>query len=419
MYWKKRARAGLARAPPGLCPCFSLENRREDNTNLSARPPCSRSQLHAFLANSTVRSRLYSYFANSSLKAPNSSRFCSTPRVLVLAQLHAFILAQLHAFWPNSMCFGPRVSDLNSAHFDPTPHATATQASRPVTGGECASRTHRTRVLREPPHRGARRATKEQRRRAERRNNATGQQSKAQKNTRADCELRQRKAEYPRTPRAPRVSRVARRVRRTADGGGVASAEAGSGARERRARSGEKRTAKHRTNAGCALRERTAPGLPGRRARRVRPRACSWCGVRPAGARVERGSGACGVTDRTRGEEEKTTTARERPCSTAAARTTRMNARRARLARVNRRSARAAPSLRTERRVKRRRETRTTTGNRKREEEEEKTTTARDVRAQLRRREPPTPRGAFDRSTIRTERERAAPRGRSTSSRKF
>ena len=265
------------------------------------------------------------------------------------------------------MCFGPRVSDLNSAHFDPTPHATATQASRPVTGGECASRTHRTRVLREPPHRGARRATKEQRRRAERRNNATGQQSKAQKNTRADCELRQRKAEYPRTPRAPRVSRVARRVRRTADGGGVASAEAGSGARERRARSGEKRTAKHRTNAGCALRERTAPGLPGRRARRVRPRACSWCGVRPAGARVERGSGACGVTDRTRGEEEKTTTARERPCSTAAAKTTRMNARRARLARVNRRSARAAPSLRTERRVKRRRETRTTTGDRKRE----------------------------------------------------
>ena len=307
------------------------------------------------------------------------------------------------------MCFGPRVSDLNSAHFDPTPHATATQASRPVTGGECASRTHRTRVLREPPHRGARRATKEQRRRAERRNNATGQQSKAQKNTRADCELRQRKAEYPRTPRAPRVSRVARRVRRTADGGGVASAEAGSGARERRARSGEKRTAKHRTNAGCALRERTAPGLPGRRARRVRPRACSWCGVRPAGARVERGSGACGVTDRTRGEEEKTTTARERPCSTAAAKTTRMNARRARLARVTRRSARAAPSLRMERRVKRRRETRTTTGNRKREEEEEKTTTARDVRAQLRRREPPTPRGAFDRSTIRTERERAAP----------
>ena len=49
--------------------------------------------------------------------------------------------------------------------------------------------------------------------------------------------------------------------------------------------------------------------------------------------------------------------------------------------------ARAAPSLRTERRPKRRRETRTTTVE---EEDEERTTAARDVRAEVRRLEPPT-----------------------------
>jgi len=105
---------------------------------------------------------------------------------------------------------------------------------------------------------------------------------------------------------------------------------------------------------------------PASRSSRASVRLLVVC-VRPAGARVERGSGARGATDRPREEEEeKPTTARERPCSTAAARTTRMNARRARRERVTRRSARAAPSLRTERRVKRRRETRTTKGDRTR-----------------------------------------------------
>ena len=88
--------------------------------------------------------------------------------------------------------------------------------------------------------------------------------------------------------------------------------------------------------------------------------------------------------------------ARERPCSTAAV----MNHPRcthaacvARASPVARRSARAAPSLRTERRPKRRRETRTTTGDRTREKNQgprRKSTTARDVPARLRRREPPT-----------------------------
>jgi hypothetical protein len=65
-----------------------------------------------------------------------------------------------------------------------------------------------------------------------------------------------------------------------------------------------------------------------------------------------------------------------------------MHARCARRARVAHRPACAAPSLHTRRRAKRRRKTRTTTGDRTREEQE-KTTQARDVRAEVRRLEPP------------------------------
>jgi len=93
---------------------------------------------------------------------------------------------------------------------------------------------------------------------------------------------------------------------------------------------------------------------------------------RSAGARVERGSGARGATDRTREE------ARRRRRRARSARTPLFDcggeeppgthARRARRARVTSRSARAAPSLRTERRPKRRRETRTTSGDGTREE---------------------------------------------------
>ena len=121
LYWKKRARAGLARAPPGLCPCFSLENRREDNTNFQP-------DLHAPAVNSTPfwptpRSDPDSTPISPTLdpKSANSSRFCSTPRVFgfsptprvyfgstprVLAQLHVFRTPgfgpQLRAFRPNS-----------------------------------------------------------------------------------------------------------------------------------------------------------------------------------------------------------------------------------------------------------------------------------------------------------------------------
>ena len=79
--------------------------------------------------------------------------------------------------------------------------------------------------------------------------------------------------------------------------------------------------------------------------------------------------------------------------------------------------ARAAPSLRTERRPKRRRETRTTTVQ---EEDEERTTAARDVRAEVRRLEPPTraPRGAGARARAPIAVAAAPHRGSRKSSRK-
>ena len=79
--------------------------------------------------------------------------------------------------------------------------------------------------------------------------------------------------------------------------------------------------------------------------------------------------------------------------------------------------ARAAPSLRTERRPKRRRETRTTTVQ---EEDEERTTAARDVRAKVRRLEPPTraPRGAGARARAPIAVAAAPHRGSRKSSRK-
>ena len=137
-------------------------------------------------------------------------------------------------------------------------------------------------------------------------------EQQAQKHTRrADRELRQqRKADFPQTLRAPpRASRCARR-------------------------------------ASARPHVSSARGAPPPR-RRV-------------GARVERGSGARGATDRTRED------ARRRRRRARSARTSLIDcggeeppathARRARRARVTRRSARAAPSLRTERRPKRRRE---------------------------------------------------------------
>lgn len=263
--------------------------------------------------------------------------------------------------------------------------------------------THRTRALREPPPAGAR---KEARRHAKRRNRAT--ERSPEPHRRADRELRQRKADRPRTRRAARASRVARRVSRApharAWSGCLRRGEErseGAACAERREESSEAQNAR-RANTGRELRERTAR-LPARRARRVARcvRRAPARGERaPAGAREERGSGARGArqTGREKHQGGEDHSARTPLLDRGGDEPPEMHVRRARGARVARYSARAAPSLSTERRPKRRRETRTTTGDRS--TKEDKTTTARDVRAELRRREPPTLRGAFDRSTI-------------------
>ena len=180
--------------------------------------------------------------------------------------------------------------------------------------------THRTRALREPPPACAR---KEARRHAKRR---TGQQSEAQKHTRrADRELRQRKADCPRTRRAARASRVACRVRRTPARGPGASVEARSGARERRARSGEKRAAKHRTP-GTQTRAASSESAPRDSPRAARVTSRVACAARPlvvsapppARGRSEGVARAERDRQDERSTKEEKTTARERPCSTAA-----------------------------------------------------------------------------------------------------
>ena len=180
--------------------------------------------------------------------------------------------------------------------------------------------THRTRALREPPPACAR---KEARRHAKRR---TGQQSEAQKHTRrADRELRQRKADCPRTRRAARASRVACRVRRTPARGPGASVEARSGARERRARSGEKRAAKHRTP-GTQTRAANSESAPRDSPRAARVASRVACAARPlvvsapppARGRSEGAARAERDRQDERSTKEEKTTARERPCSTAA-----------------------------------------------------------------------------------------------------
>ena len=261
--------------------------------------------------------------------------------------------------------------------------------------------THRTRALREPPPACAR---KEARRHAKRR---TGQQSKTQKHTRrADRELRQRKADCPRTRRAARASRVASRAPHARSWSGCLrrgeERSEGAACAERREESSEAQNARRHANTGRELRERTAR-LPARRARRVARcvRRAPARGERaPAGAREERGSGACGArqTGREKHQGGEDHSARTPLLDCGGDEPPEMYVRRARRARTACYSARAASSLRTERRPKRKRKTRTTTGDRS--TKEDKTTTACDVRAELRRREPPTLRGAFDRSTI-------------------
>ena len=91
-----------------------------------------------------------------------------------------------------------------------------------------------------------------------------------------------------------------------------------------------------------------------------------------------------------------------------------MYAHRARRARVAHRPPRATPSLRTERRPKRRRETRTTAGDGTREEQEEKNTAARDVPAELRRRGPPAMYARRARRPSPLARRALAPQGAAT-----
>ena len=128
------------------------------------------------------------------------------------------------------------------------------------------------------------------------------------------------------SPRVGRVECVARRVRHAParSRARAPAAERGSGARgtgRREQRSPERRA---REMGGRELRERSALGLPARRVRRMArcvrrdpargarapPPACGWS------------EGAGAATDRTR-EEDKRRRPRQRPCSTAAAKTTR------------------------------------------------------------------------------------------------
>ena len=184
------------------------------------------------------------------------------------------------------------------------------------------------------------------------------------------------------TPHAPRASRRVLRAPRVLARGarapgarrragwsgarGVASDEG----REEARRKGER----HRTRADRERQGRAALGLPARRARHValgaRPRARPRC-ARPPPARG-RGEGAArarsdGRNER-RTEEEKSTAALERPCATTAVINHPRCTRAARVALASPVAPRAPPSLRTERRPKRRRETRTTTGDGTREE---------------------------------------------------
>ena len=353
-----------------------------------------RSQLHACLATSMVRRPTLRPFRQLLRKSANSSWFRSTPRVL----------AQLHAFRPNSTRFGstPHVffAQLHAfSRSNSTPPQT--QATRHIKG-------RNARVAHASHARASRAAARLRAKRGKEARETTHRATERSPETHPARGPRTATKESGLPADSPRGARVARRVSRAPHArswsGCLRRGEErseGAACAERREESSEAQNARH-ANTGRELRERTAR-LPARRARRVARcvRRAPARGERaPAGAREERGSGACGArqTGREKHQGGEDHSARTPLLDCGGDEPPEMHVRRARRARAARYSARAAPSLRTERRPKRRRKTRTTTGDRS--TKEDKTTTARDVRAELRRREPPTLRGAFDRSTI-------------------
>ena len=197
--------------------------------------------------------------------------------------------------------------------------------------------------------------------------------------------------------------------------------------RAARAQSGERRAAKPRNTHTRRAKPRAASseGVPRSDFPRAAPVALRSARVHaPArGARAPRRRAggakerrARGATDGTREEdqEERTTAARDVPAELRRREPPAIYARRARRARVTRRPPCVAPSLRTERRPKRRRETRTTAGDGTREEQEGKNTAARDVPAELRRREPPAMYARRARRPSPRARRALAPQGAAT-----